>query len=268
MDIRSSQAYYAFIYDPYLYGFNTAYWKELNGTASAATNKIRVNSVTIVSKHQYLRGKFIFGLTMASAPTVGQNKEFGLKSPGLGSSRNACYFQILGSTLNAIVIALDGTVTTTAVDSSFVSGTTWTTKNDFRILWNLSSVQFFINGVRCAEVTDRNLLPDKTTIPVWIANNNIDAEDVSYVEMNFVDQVVAPTWELPIVSPAGTTEVNIESTSDAITTTESTTANVSPPVSASQAITVSESVSIEKVDIFPSVSDSVTITESKTVNRF
>jgi hypothetical protein len=268
MDVRSNQAYYSFVYDPTLYGFNTAYWKELNGSAATTSNKIRLNSVTIVSKHQYLRGKFIWSLSMPT-PTEGQNKEWGFKSPAIGTLRNAAYFQVSGGNLFCITVGATGTVTTTQVDSSYIAtdgnspAMTWTNPNQFQIFWKRNQVEFSINGYVVATMTDRNFVPQNTTVPTYVANNNPDNMDVSYVEMDYVDQVVVPQWELPIVSPAGTTDVNIEAAGENIAITESVTANVSPPVSVSDSITVSESVTGE-VRKNVTKSEAVTITENVT----
>jgi hypothetical protein len=285
MDVRSNQAYYSFIYDPTIYGLNTAFWKELNGSASTVSNKIRLNSVTIVSKHQYLRGKFTFGLTMASAPASGENKEFGLKSQAIASARNAAYFQILGTVVNAVTIGSSGTVTTTALNQTAIDAITWTTNNDFSIFWQRNRVVFAINGITVADITDRNLVPQNTVLPVYIANNVADNESLSYLEMNYVDEVVKPDWELPVASPAGTTDLTIESTkdnlsitenvaivlvsdinsSDALTITDVLTTAITVEPNVSDALTITENIGTPEVTTQPNVSDALTITESATV---
>lgn len=267
MDVRSNQAYYSFVYDPYLYGLNTAYWQELYGSASSVSNKIRLNSVTIVSRHQYLRGKFTFGLDMAAAPTAGQNKEFGLKSPSIASARNAAYFQILGTVVNCITIGSTGTVTTTAVDATKVSDLTWTDNNDFTIFWQRNKVEFQINGVKVVEMIDRNFVPQNTTLPIWIANNTADNEDLSYVEINYVDQVVAPEWELAVASPDASTDLFIENGGDNLTLTESVTVDITSDVNLSDSITLTESVGTPELTVEPNISDSITLTESTTVDN-
>ncbi|MCK9369585.1 hypothetical protein M0R04_06730 [Candidatus Dojkabacteria bacterium] len=285
MDVRSNQAYYSFVYDPTIYGLNTAFWKELNGSASTVSNKIRLNSVTIVSKHQYLRGKFTFGLTMASAPASGDNKEFGLKNQAIATARNAAYFQISGATVNAITVGPTGTVTTTALNQTAIDAITWTTNNDFSIFWQRNRVIFAVNGITVADITDRNLVPQNIVLPVYIANNVADNESLSYVEMNYVDEVVKPDWELPIVSPAGTTDVTIESTKeslsitenvaivlvsdisgvDSLTITDVLTSAITVEPNISDALTISEDIGTPVVSTEPNVNDALTITESATV---
>lgn len=263
MDVRSNQAYYAFVYDPYLYGFNTAYWKELNGTATTLANRIRLNSLAIVSKHQYLRGKFTFGIQMPAAPSVGQNKEFGLKSPSIATARNAAYFQILGPVVNAITVGPTGVVTTTPLDQTAIDAVTWTTNNDFSIFWQRNRVVFAINGVTVADINDRNLVPQNSVLPIHIANNNADNEDIAYVELNYVDQVVDQPFELPVVSPNGTVNLTIESVGENITATDVVSGiNVSPAASVSDAVSVAESVTLNQISIFPSVNETTTVTES------
>ena len=196
MDSFITEDYYRFVYDPTLYGFNTAYWRGLNGAVSVdASHRLSLNAVTIVSKHQYFRGNFVMNLTIPAVPTAGDERIFGLALPAM-STKNAAYFEITGTTFQAVVKdSFNGTVTTS---DAITWQAAWTnTAIEYRILWVGNKVTFYVNGIRVYELADRNLVPQLTTIPVYIANNNADAMLLKYLAISDVHKVVMPMWETP-----------------------------------------------------------------------
>jgi len=87
---------YHFFYDPYLYGYNTSWFKTISGSALAIAGKIRINTGRVSSLGTYLLGDFEMKLTIPTAPTGGDSRVFGLYSQALGN-RNAAYFFISGT---------------------------------------------------------------------------------------------------------------------------------------------------------------------------
>lgn len=239
MEASLINEYYHFVYDPQLYGFNTAYWRELDGTASlSASNRIRVKSVAIASKHQYFRGDFIYKVNVPTAPS-GAYRRIGLLMPGVGTSKNAAYFEIVGGVLRAVTVSNTGLETT----STITWDDAWTgVAVEFRIHWQRSRVVFYVGGLKVAEFDDRNTLPGHMPLSVFIQNNENDNMDVSYAQISFAEKVVQAEWE---TDATGSVENRtVESTSDNVVITESATVRVSDFVSASDAIAITESVTV------------------------
>ena len=261
MDVRNSNDYYSLIYDPNLYGFNTAYWRELNGSAAlTSANIIRVNSVAIVSKQQYFRGNLTMKLSIPTAP-LGGLRQWGYLSPVLGGGRNAAFFQQTGATFQAVVSNDAGTQTTSAItwDSSWTA-----TSLVYRIHWTKGFCKFYINGFLVAVVDDRNLQPGYYPLPVYIQNGEGDNLDITYHALDYVEKVVGPNWELAVVSSIAGADLALESIKESITVTDVPTINVSPPISVSESITVSEAVTIEHF-LNITVNDAITVTDVPTI---
>jgi hypothetical protein len=266
MDVTTSNDYYHFVYDPQLYGLNTAYWQQLNGAATlTGANKIRVNSVTIATKHQYLHGDFTFRLNVAGAPT-GLVRRWGLMSPAIGTIYNAMYFEQNAGVWQAVVVNDAGTATTYPMtwDSS-----DWnTTDIDFNIQWTRNRVTFSVSGVPVAIFDDRNLTPGYVTLPLFITNNEADSLDVVYLIGKHIEKVVQPLWELPVASATSTvTTGNIESAKETVTVTENFTvspqATITPGPNVNDTVTTSENLTVirQPVTWAVNVSDTATTTE-------
>ena len=265
MDVRASDDYYHFIYDPQLYGFNTAYWRELNGTASlTATNKIRANSVTIASKHQYFRGDVTLAITVPAVPGGGL-RQWGFISPVLGTSKNAAFFQITAGIFQAVVINNDGTQTT----YNITWNSNWTsTEVEYRIHWTKGKVEFYADGVKVASFEDRNTVPGYLTLPVMVKNENADNLDLAYVLVSYSEKVVKAEWEVPVTAAPSTDTKLVEGASDSITVTDvpTVTATQLGGIDVSDVVTVTESVTVFQIVLGAgAINDAITVTESVTV---
>lgn len=260
MDVTTSNDYYHFVYDPQLYGFNTAYWKELNGAASlTGANKIRVNSLTIASKHQYFHGDFTFFLNVPGAPT-GLIRRWGLMDPALGTSQNALYFEQNAGVFQAVVVNDTGTQTTYPItwDSSSWNGV----EISYQILWARNTVTFLISGVRVAIFEDRNLTPGYVILPIIVTNQEVDSLDLTYIIGKHIEKVIQPSWELPVVSTTTTAPTqNIESAKESVTVTDVPTVAFAPASNLSESVTVTDVPTVSATRNF-SLSDTATITES------
>lgn len=266
MDVRTSDEYYHFVYDPNLYGLNTAYWQALNGTASlTGANKIRANSVTIVTKHQYFHGDFTLSLNVPSL--TGGLRRWGLIDPALSTNQNALYFEQNLGVFQAVVINDAGTQTTYPITWD---ATNWNGLNiEYKIEWSRNTATFSIAGVQVAVFQDRNLTPGYVILPISITNNEADSLDLNYIIGKHIEKVQQPAWELPVASTPTTTPTTnqIESVMEGVTITENVKMLQTsfPNVSDSTAIT--ESVSVLLPFFKPIINDTATITESVTVVR-
>lgn len=166
------------IYDVTIRQFDTSFWAQLAGTTTVASNKLRNSSATIAS---YILMEFPdieFAITNAVAPTGGQDKIWGCFSPST-VNWGAYYFQITGSTFQAVVVDTYGNTVTKALTWS--AGYT-ATQTLFRIHSEPSQIQFLINGVVVAtfeESTSPSLPGDPA--PIYIHNGNADNFDLAYV---------------------------------------------------------------------------------------
>lgn len=218
MDVRANEDFIHFVYDPALYGFNTAYWKELNGSGVLSANKIRVNSVAIVSRHQYLRGDFTFKLNIPADP-AGPHRVWGLKLPNASADKNAVYFEIIGGVFQAVVIDANGNQNTYTITWDSAN---WTAHDIlYRIVWIKGRVIFYISGIQVALFDDRNQQPGSQTLSAWVESDENDNMDLSYVAMSYVEKTFVPIWES--LSTAATNERTIESAKDTLSISESVT---------------------------------------------
>lgn len=247
MDSFITEDYYRFVYDPILYGFNTAYWRGLNGAVTInGSGQLLLNAATIVSKHQYFRGRFEFDLVVA-APTAGDNRSFGLFLPSMSTalSENAILFQIAGTTFQGVVYdSFNGTQT---VVGPFTWNAAWTnTVTPFVILWNGHKVEFIVGGVSLGSVQDRNLVPQLTTISLYVDNVNNDNMAISSIAVSNVHKVVMPSWETTDVEP-DIGFLHIRSVSETPHVAESVTVSIPnlPGINVNDTSTISESVGIK-----------------------
>lgn len=261
MDVRQSDQYYYFLYDPQLYGYSLDYWKEVGGAAQLVSNNIRLTTDAIASKEQYKFGDFIFNLTVPTAPATGDSKIWGLLSPVLGTSQNVAYFEISGSTFQGVVANDDGTQTAHSItwDSSWTN-----TAVDFRIHWRRDRVTFYANGVKIAEEDDVSLVPKPTSLSVYLKNDNFDSLDMSYLLLRNVFQVMAPKWA--VSDAGGTSALQFDIAKfDTITVSESVTmSNPLAGIDLSDSVTVAENVNIA-LGHDVNVNDAISVAEDVTM---
>lgn len=263
MDARISDEYFHFIYDPQLYGFNTAYWRELNGATSlTATNAIRLNSVAIASKPQYFRGSLTFNLNIPSAPAG--NRRWGFVSPVLSNSKCAAYFETSG-TFQAVVVNTDGS----SASSTITWDSAWTAAAvEYKIHWTKGTVLFYIAGIKVAEFTDRNQNPGYLTLPVYISNSESDNMDLKYVLVRNAEKVVKLEWEVPVTTAPSTENKAVEGAKESITVSDvpTVTATNLGGISVNDAVALTESATVEvgTESLNLSVTETITVAESLT----
>lgn len=208
MDTRLSDQNYFFVYDPILFGYSTAYWKDISGAATVSSNKIRLNATTIGSKEQYVRPEITFRLTVPTAPTTSDDRKFGLVSPAQGLTKNAAFFKIAGTAFTAQVVNAAGTATSTTITWNAA----WTnTAADYKISWLHRSVAFYINGLKVAEVLigdETTLLPDPVAVSAYLLNANADNMDLTYMLITSAEKFVLPK-DLNISATIATSDIQI-----------------------------------------------------------
>ena len=89
-----------YFYDPYLYAIDSAWFKNISGTATCIGGKIRVNSGILGTLRTFMMGEYNLRMTIPTAPSSGDSRVFGLYSRARGN-RNAAYFFISGTSFFA-----------------------------------------------------------------------------------------------------------------------------------------------------------------------
>jgi len=255
-----------FVYDPQLYGLNTAFWRELNGTASfTAANTISVSSVTIASKQQYIQGDFIFGLKVPGDPITTARK-WGLLIPALGVTKNAVYFEQDSDNTNAfqaVIVSDSGTKTVSAITWDSAN---WNGQNvEYRILWGKNTIEFYINDLRVASFQDRNINPGYLPLSLYLLNEGASDLAVVYIIAKHVEKVFHPFWEASVASNLAALTPKELSVSPSLSPSVSLSPSKSPSLSPSASPSVSPSVSLSP-SISPSKSPSLSPSISPSVS--
>jgi len=160
-----------FVYDVVQRGLDASFWKELATTVSVVSSKLRLASGgSLASYTQFKYGIFQFAVNIASTPSAGEAKKFGLLLPGTPAVGSA-YFEIKGAVFNAVSYDDDGNAQTTDITASFPGAAA---EKDYEIEWEEDYVIFKIEGVVVASHQTR---VGKTPLPIYLLNSDADNAD-------------------------------------------------------------------------------------------
>jgi len=192
-DVRLSDEYYHYLYDPSTQGYREGFWKTLTGTPSISSGLIRLNNSSIITNGEYMYGTVDLKLTIPAVPTLLDNRQFGLLSPANGNSLSA-YFLISGTTFSAVSYGVWGS----SVEQTTITWqAAWTaTATVFSIKWFKEKVEFWVGGQKLA--THITSIPGAHPLPVYMLNTNVDNTDVTYVSLEGIHKVVAPEMNVTV----------------------------------------------------------------------
>lgn len=165
-----------FIYDVIIKQFDTAFWKQTTGTTTVSSNKLRNNAAALASYMQLIYADIEFMINMPAAPTAGDARHWGLRSPAT-DALGAAYFKIAGAVFTAETTDEFGNTKSTTLTWS--AGYT-TTDTKFRIRVGKEEVTFYINDVVVA--THTSAVPH-IALPIRISNTNADNMDMAYLDV-------------------------------------------------------------------------------------
>lgn len=187
-DVRLSDSYFHFVYDPSVRGYNELFWKTLTGAPSVVSNEIRLNASSITSSGEYLYGTFEFRLNVATVPTIDDARVFGLKSSVLS---DAAYFEIKNKTIDEVpsnvlvAVSKDGTTTE---ETNLTWDAAWTAADTlFSIKWYKERVEFWIAGSKVA--THFTSVPTPRALPLYFSNSNADNLDIGFIAFQQIHKV-------------------------------------------------------------------------------
>jgi len=175
MELNDKDKRDGYVYDPQIKAYDTSFWKSTTGTPAMATNVIRYNADASASFGQHLFADVEFNLTVPVKPTAGQARFWGLRFP-VGTGFGAIYFEVTGTTFQAVSIGQGGTSETTAI--TWIDGTWTAVAINYRIRWENDEVRFYVNGT--LYVTHVAQVP-QTALPLMISNSSADNLDLNYL---------------------------------------------------------------------------------------
>lgn len=182
-DARLSNEFYHFVYDPRLYGYKTSFFTTITGAPAISGNKIRLNAASFQTLEQYYLGDYEFLLTIPTAPTLGDSRQFGIKSLTLGNTYSA-YFSISGTSFQTITYGETGS-TIQATTVGWVAD--WTnTEATYKIRWRIDRVEFLVNNIIVATHFQNSAntlsIPRNISLPLYVLNANADNMDLTYIK--------------------------------------------------------------------------------------
>jgi hypothetical protein len=162
-----------FIYDAIMRGYDTSFFKTIDGTPSVSSNKVRLNAAEIGSYPQIKRGTVEFAVNIPAAPTAGDARKIALLNPS-APTRGSIYFEVVGAVFQVVSYDDDGTTETTAITGSTIHGA----EKLFKIEWGPDYIIFFLDGVAIATHKTR---VGSIAQGLYIINGNSDNMDVGYI---------------------------------------------------------------------------------------
>jgi len=175
-----------YIYDVVIKQFDTNFFKQISGTTTVASNKLRFTSASAASYllHEYCQ-RATFKINVPVKPTAGDSRRWGFYSPAASATQGGIFFDITGDVFSVVVIDDAGTSTSKTL--------TWTdatfSAHDilFEIEWEPSIVRVYVNGSIVATFAPTQSADNVTVsnipslpLPIYINNGNADNMDVSY----------------------------------------------------------------------------------------
>lgn len=177
------------VYDPVVKGFSNLFWATTSGAPTASGGDLRLNAAAIASFSQYVYGDFEFQVNIATTPSAGEAKHWGLRNPA--SSRGAMYFEITGATFQAVSVSDDGNTTNTTAVTWNDKGKTYNgNMTKFRIVWTKESVKFYVDTIEAAvaeHITSAGSLP----LALRLSNTDADNMDVDFIIGQSIGKIVA-----------------------------------------------------------------------------
>lgn len=178
------------MYDPVVKGYDSSFWKTTAGTPSATGGDLRFNAAGAASYSQYVYGDYEFQVNVATTPSAGEAKVWGLRNPA--SSRGGIYFEITGATFQVVSVSDDGNTTdTTAVTWNDKSQTYNGNMTKFRIVWEPHQIRFYVDTIEAAVATHKGASIGSLPLALRIDNSDADNMDVDFVLASKIGKLIS-----------------------------------------------------------------------------
>ena len=181
MDTVSRIQNVGFAYDPTISGYDTNFWKTISGSPAVSSNKIRLNAAEIATHSFYEGGVYRFNVTVPAAPTSGDSRAWGLKTPAFGN-RSRIEFNISGAVFTVVFYDKDGTA---ASSKTITWDAAWTNAAAvYEIRVAEQTIEWWINNVRVHQYAF-NIAPNRKRMTepaaIHVVNSNADNMDITYI---------------------------------------------------------------------------------------
>mgnify|MGYP006935481841 CR=1 FL=1 len=190
-DVRVTSSLFSFVIDFQVYGYDTtSLFTTVSGAPAISSNKLRLNAAETRSKSQYLYGEYVFRMTIPTAPTSGDVRQFGLEGVAIGN-RGALRFNIVDTRFYVSAYNNAGTL---IGEETIAWNSDWTaTATDYRIAWSEQGVTFKVVGSTAAHVAIANIQfgLNVVNMPLFLSVDNdlADNLDITYITLNNVGRV-------------------------------------------------------------------------------
>lgn len=173
------------IYDPVVKGYDTNFFKTTSGAPTTSSGNLRLNAAACASYSQYLYGEYVFQVSIATTPSSGEAKHWGLRNPAL--TQGSMFFDISGATFTFQSYDSDNNATSTTVTWN-QKGQTWeATLTSYKIIWTEKDIKAYAGGILVAthESGDNNL-----PLALRLSNSDSDNMDVDYIIANKIGKLL------------------------------------------------------------------------------
>jgi len=161
-----------FTYDPVAQGYSTTFWRSVTGTPTVSGGLLRFNNQAAQAYGSILKGDVSFVVTVPTAPTASDDREFGLVAASAHIK-----FDITGAVFRVQIS--DGKGNTE--NRTITWQAAWTnTPTRFRIKWEAGRVEFWVGPTKQATISEDSV-PD-APLSLLVRNVNADNMDVTVIE--------------------------------------------------------------------------------------
>lgn len=187
--VRSNEA---LTYDPQISAYNTNFWKTLSGSdPTVPSTKLRITNAEIASYGSWRFSAIEFVLNVPTAPTAGNNRQWGFKCPALGN-RGRVEFSIVDDVFAVFAYNDAGTQVFTLAITWDAAWTATDVRYGIRI--GKDGIRFLIDGVVKAktQISGHNPNPAVSSLPLPIHIKNGTASNLDMTAM-IIDDVASLT---------------------------------------------------------------------------
>lgn len=164
-----------FLYDAQIHGYDTSIIKALAGTPAISSNKLRLNAAEITTYSFFRNASVQFAMTIPTAPTSGDVREFGFNNPSAGNNARV-EFVISGTTVTAVAYDATGTLIASV---PITWNSAWTnTETRYRISLTERMAVFAVNDTIVATI--EGAMP-KVPMFVHLEQDNADNLDLAQI---------------------------------------------------------------------------------------
>lgn len=157
--------HYKFVYDALRQGYDTSLWKTLDGTPTVSSSQLRFSEATAISYGDITKGAVTFKGVVVDEPEASDDRRWGFAQAA----------DITNTFIGFRVSDVEFTVVcgTQALEVEWVDA--WTgTPTDFKVDWRAGTVDYSINGVVVATLSNDMTDGSEKYVPVGPLSVYID----------------------------------------------------------------------------------------------